>query len=109
MVLFPEVQAKAQAELDAVVGTERLPCFNDRDSLPYINAICKEVLRWHSITPLGTISTSFDVFDCAHQAGKNSIAPRRGRRHLLRRVPHPKGIVHHRERVVSIVLASLHP
>ncbi|KAF8444947.1 cytochrome P450 [Boletus edulis BED1] len=52
MILFPEVQAKAQAELDAVVGSERLPTFNDRDSLPYINAICKEVLRWHPVAPL---------------------------------------------------------
>ncbi|KAG9316893.1 cytochrome P450 [Chiua virens] len=52
MVLFPEVQAKAQAELDAVVGSERLPSFNDRDSLPYVNAVCKELLRWHCITPL---------------------------------------------------------
>ena len=58
MVLFPEVQAKAQAELDAAVGNERLPCFNDRDSLPYINAVCKEVLRWHTVAPLGTVSVS---------------------------------------------------
>lgn len=53
MVLFPDVQTKAQAELDSVVSGERLPCFEDRDSLPYINAVCKEVLRWHSVTPLG--------------------------------------------------------
>ncbi|KAI9571565.1 cytochrome P450 [Boletus coccyginus] len=48
MVLFPEVQAKAQAELDTVVGRERLPSFSDRDSLPYVNAVWKEVLRWHT-------------------------------------------------------------
>lgn len=58
MVLFPEVQAKAQAELDAVVGSERLPCFDDRDRLPYVNAVWKEVLRWHSVTPLGMVSAS---------------------------------------------------
>ncbi|KAF8554746.1 cytochrome P450 [Imleria badia] len=52
MVLFPEVQAKAQAELDVVVGRERLPSFDDRDSLPYINAVWKEVFRWHAVTPL---------------------------------------------------------
>ena len=55
MDLFPEVQAKAQAEVDAVVSSERLPCFVDRDSLPYINAVCKEVLRWHTVAPLGTV------------------------------------------------------
>ena len=69
MVLYPEVQAKAKAELDAVVGSERLPCFNDRDSLSYINAVWKEVLRWHSVAPLGTVCAPVDVFDCAHQAG----------------------------------------
>ncbi|KAF8134338.1 cytochrome P450 [Boletus edulis] len=52
MVVFPEVQAKAQRELDAVIGSERLPSFDDRDSLPYVNAVWKEVLRWHSVTPL---------------------------------------------------------
>ncbi|KAF8840876.1 cytochrome P450 [Paxillus ammoniavirescens] len=52
MTIYPEVQRKAQAELDAVVGAERLPRLDDRDSLPYINAICKEVLRWHVVAPL---------------------------------------------------------
>ena len=67
MVLFPEVQAKAQAELYSIVGSERLPSFNDRDSLPYINALCKEVLRWHTVGPLGTVSASSDVLDHAHE------------------------------------------
>lgn len=46
MVLYPEVQSKAQDELDTVVGDKRLPVFSDRDSLPYIDALVKEVLRW---------------------------------------------------------------
>ncbi|KIK81761.1 hypothetical protein PAXRUDRAFT_744781 [Paxillus rubicundulus Ve08.2h10] len=53
MTIYPEVQRTARAELNAVLGTERLPRLDDRDSLPYINAICKEVLRWHVVTPLG--------------------------------------------------------
>ena len=53
MVLYPEVQKKAQAELDAVVGPNRLPDFEDRPSLPYINAIVKESMRWHLVAPLG--------------------------------------------------------
>lgn len=53
IALYPEVQKKAQKELDAVVGTERLPDFSDRPSLPYVNAIIKELLRWHPVTPLG--------------------------------------------------------
>ena len=44
MCLHPEIQVAAQAELDSVVGNERLPTMADRPSLPYINAIVKEVL-----------------------------------------------------------------
>ncbi|KAG2141325.1 cytochrome P450 [Suillus clintonianus] len=51
MTLFPHVQKKAQAEIDAVVGTDRLPSFADRDSLPYIEALVKEVLRWNVVGP----------------------------------------------------------
>ena len=53
MVLYPEVQKKAQAEIDAVVGPNRLPDFHDRPSLPYINAVLKESLRWNVVVPLG--------------------------------------------------------
>lgn len=53
MVLFPEVQVKAQAEIDAVVGIDRLPGFDDRKSLPYINALVLEVSRWHAVVPTG--------------------------------------------------------
>jgi cytochrome P450 len=51
MTLFPDVQKKAQAEIDVVVGTDRLPSFADRDSLPYIEALVKEVLRWNAVAP----------------------------------------------------------
>ena len=53
MALYPEVQKKAQKELDAVVGAERLPDFSDRPSLPYVSALVKELLRWHPATPMG--------------------------------------------------------
>ena len=45
IVTHPEVQVKAQREIDSVVGQERLPDFGDRPFLPYITAIVKEVLR----------------------------------------------------------------
>ena len=44
MLLFPEVQKKAQEELDRVLQG-RLPEFQDEPNLPYISAIVKEVLR----------------------------------------------------------------
>ena len=53
MAMYPNVQRKAQEELDRVVGKDRLPDFQDQDSLPYINALIMELLRWHPIAPLG--------------------------------------------------------
>jgi len=48
----PHVQARAQKELDEVVGTSRLPDFSDRENLPYIDAILSEGLRIHPVLPL---------------------------------------------------------
>jgi cytochrome P450 len=45
MTLNSNIQAKAHAELDRVVGKYILPTFADEVSLPYIGAIVKEVLR----------------------------------------------------------------
>jgi len=56
MALYPEVQKKAQAEIDAVIGNNRLPDFSDRDALPYINAIVKEAMRWQPVTPFGMLN-----------------------------------------------------
>ena len=53
MSLYPDVQKKAQAELDAKIGSNRLPDLNDRDALVYVNAVVKEVLRWFNVAPLG--------------------------------------------------------
>ena len=55
LVLFPQVQRRAQAELDVVVGRDRLPTFDDRPRLPYIEALCKELMRWQMVTPTGRI------------------------------------------------------
>ncbi|KAH8824049.1 cytochrome P450 [Flagelloscypha sp. PMI_526] len=52
MTAYPEVQMAAQKELDNVVGRDRMPDFDDFESLPTIRAIAIEVLRWRPITPL---------------------------------------------------------
>ncbi|KJA26058.1 hypothetical protein HYPSUDRAFT_64270 [Hypholoma sublateritium FD-334 SS-4] len=52
MVQYPEIQKRAQAHIDAVTRKIRLPEFSDRNSLPYIEAILLEALRWHPIVPL---------------------------------------------------------
>jgi len=53
MSLHPEVQVKARSEIDQKIGTNRLPNYKDRESLPYLNALVKELLRWNPATPLG--------------------------------------------------------
>ncbi|KAI0659605.1 CyP450 monooxygenase [Cubamyces menziesii] len=53
MILHPEVQKRAHAELDRVVGPGRLPEHTDRAALPYVDALVKEMIRWHNVGPLG--------------------------------------------------------
>ncbi|CUA67256.1 O-methylsterigmatocystin oxidoreductase [Rhizoctonia solani] len=52
MVLHPEVQKKAQEELDSVIGNTRLPNFEDRPQLVYIERVIQELLRWSPVIPL---------------------------------------------------------
>lgn len=53
MLHHPEIQKKAQEEIDKVVGNDRLVDFSDRDALPYINCVLWEAIRWHQAAPLG--------------------------------------------------------
>ncbi|KAG6845687.1 hypothetical protein H0H87_004948 [Tephrocybe sp. NHM501043] len=53
MLHYPDVMRKAQSELDAIVGSGRLPGFEDRVSLPYMQALIKESTRWRPIVPTG--------------------------------------------------------
>jgi cytochrome P450 len=53
MSMFPDVQRKAQEEIDRVIGSGRLPTPSDREKLPYVNAVAEEAQRWHPIAPMG--------------------------------------------------------
>ncbi|KAK4998429.1 hypothetical protein LTR66_002329 [Elasticomyces elasticus] len=55
MVLFPEVQKQAQAEIDRVVGSKRLPTMEDEPQLQYVRGCVKESLRWMPTTILGAV------------------------------------------------------
>ena len=55
MILFPDVQKKAQAEIDTVVGDSRLPTMEDEPNLQYIRGCVKESLRWMPTTILGAV------------------------------------------------------
>lgn len=64
LATHPEVQKKAQVrfpltkglqaeEIDRVIGPVRLPNFEDRISLPYVEAIYRELMRWKPPAPIG--------------------------------------------------------
>lgn len=55
MCVFPDKMKAAQAELDAVVGRDRVPDWSDEPNLPYVKAIVNETLRWRTVTILGGI------------------------------------------------------
>lgn len=65
MALFPDVQTKAQAELDCVVGSSRLPEYEDLERMPYLRAIMMETLRWMPGLALGVphALTADDVYN----------------------------------------------
>ena len=75
MATYPEVQKRAQIELDAVVGLDRLPDLEDQDALPYTHALVKEVLRWHVVAPIGVPHRSVedDVYNGYHIPGGSII------------------------------------
>jgi hypothetical protein len=61
MLMNPDAQAKAQEEIDRVIGTDRLPTFDDESKLPYVSALSKEVFRWQQVAPFGMSSYSFQI------------------------------------------------
>ncbi|KAL0953580.1 hypothetical protein HGRIS_004795 [Hohenbuehelia grisea] len=65
MALHPHVVARAHEELDHVLGGSRLPTFEDRSALPYIDAVYREVLRWRPVLPLsvGRCALDHDVYN----------------------------------------------
>lgn len=76
LVTHPHVLKAAQREMDAVIGSERMPTFADKSRLPYVNALCKEVLRWRPVAVLGGTphaSTEDDVYKGFHIPSETTI------------------------------------
>ncbi|KAF8953240.1 cytochrome P450 [Flammula alnicola] len=53
MVLFPEVQRKAQNEINLIIGNGSPPPYTERERLPYVHKVFLETLRWARVAPLG--------------------------------------------------------
>ncbi|EPT00020.1 hypothetical protein FOMPIDRAFT_91063 [Fomitopsis schrenkii] len=77
MVLHPEVFRNAQKEVHSIVGKSRLPTFEDRPSLPYIECILKETYRWNPPLPLGLphYLTEDDEYLGYHMPKNTAIIP----------------------------------
>ncbi|KAG6809717.1 hypothetical protein H0H92_015024 [Tricholoma furcatifolium] len=45
-ILYPDWVVTAQKEIDAVVGSDRMPSLQDRPHLPYVEAVIREIHRW---------------------------------------------------------------
>ncbi|KAA1473745.1 cytochrome P450 [Dentipellis sp. KUC8613] len=65
LLLHPQVQRRAQKEIDTVVGRDRLPGYEDCNSLPYTEALYREVLRWMIVAPLSLPHAAYedDVYE----------------------------------------------
>ncbi|XRM49279.1 hypothetical protein ABZX51_012154 [Aspergillus tubingensis] len=74
LALHPEVQTRAQAELDAVCGEYRSPTWEDFPRLPYINMVVKETMRWRPVTPLAYVFPNPDQFDPSRFEGRHKLA-----------------------------------
>ncbi|XP_015726105.1 cytochrome P450 2J2-like [Coturnix japonica] len=55
MAMYPELQARVQAEIDAVIGQSRQPALEDRNNMPYTNAVIHEVQRKGNIIPFNAL------------------------------------------------------
>ncbi|KAF7372757.1 Cytochrome P450 2B19 [Mycena sanguinolenta] len=77
-ILYPKWIPRAQREIDAIVGEDRLPSFKDRPCLPFVEAIVRETLRWRPAAPFGV----------PHQSTADNVVEYKGKEYLL-----PKGSV----------------
>lgn len=78
MTLYPTVQEKARAEVDRILGTDRLPTIEDWDRMPYMAAVVREVLRWHPVIPLReffsiTVDTIVSLYGVEDTVTRNPI------------------------------------
>ncbi|KAM4642702.1 cytochrome P450 2C5-like [Discoglossus pictus] len=63
LIKNPEVQAKVQEEIDQVIGRTREPMVEDRNQMPYMNALIHEIQRFSDVLPMGAVrATTRDVY-----------------------------------------------
>ena len=104
--MYPDTRRKAQAEINRVIGNDRLPALADQLNLPYTDALVKEVFRWNPVVPLGKSAvfqgygSPFVLREANH--GESTRTPAHlHRRRRLRGAFYPQGVHGNRERLVS--------
>ena len=77
MLKNPDIQVKAQRELDSVLGHGQLPEYCDEESLPYLKAVVKESLRIEPPFPLGIahMTSSQDVYRGYRIPAQTAVMP----------------------------------
>lgn len=109
MTLHPEIQRKAQEEVDRVVGKNRLPTFADRENLPYVEAVINEVLRLNPVAPLGKIQsvTRYYISTNTHRTTSLRYTSSSFARRHLQRLLYPEGHSHYSKYLVCCVVHTL--
>ncbi|KAF7372857.1 Steroid 17-alpha-hydroxylase/17,20 lyase [Mycena sanguinolenta] len=74
-ILYPEWIPRAQREIDAIVGEDRLPSFKDRPHLPFVEAIVRETLRWRPAVRFG-IPHQSTADDAVEYKGQEYFIPK---------------------------------
>lgn len=83
MILHPECQKRSQEEISRVIGSERLPEFEDMDVLPYTTAIVHEVMRLvhFALSPLVVIGSPLAAVEMASSSPYGYVLLRQLRVH----------------------------
>ncbi|CAL8109685.1 unnamed protein product [Orchesella dallaii] len=65
MITFPEIQTKVQQEIDAAIGSSRLPSLEDRPGMIYTEATLNEVHRFCSLVPCSVFHNTLEDAELA--------------------------------------------
>ncbi|GHJ86634.1 hypothetical protein NliqN6_3036 [Naganishia liquefaciens] len=81
---YPDLVARAQAELDNVVGHDRLPDFADESDLVYCSALVREIMRWRTVIAGGLAHASIkdDFYEGYHIPAGTTLIPNHWSIHL---------------------------
>ncbi|XP_056392502.1 cytochrome P450 2W1-like [Hyla sarda] len=62
MIKYPQVQKKVQKEIHSILESRRLPRYEDRNAMPYTQAVIHEIQRFANVIPHLAHATSTDTY-----------------------------------------------